>query len=77
MDIERVYRLLGNPGRYQVMVYVLLCCNYFPVAVNHLVMTVYGAKTIHYCATQNIVSMDTPFVNETNQVCLINVFKII
>ena len=49
MDVERIFRLLGNPGRFQVLVYVLLCCNYFPVAVNHLVMAIYGAKTPHHC----------------------------
>ena len=49
MDVERVFRMLGNPGRFQVLVYVLLCCNYFPVAVNHLVMAIYGAKTPHHC----------------------------
>ncbi len=27
----------------------MLCCNYFPVVLNHLAMAIYGARTGHHC----------------------------
>ncbi len=27
----------------------MLCCNYFPVVLNHLAMALYGARTPHRC----------------------------
>jgi hypothetical protein len=44
MDVDEIYRHLGNPGRYQMCVYVLLGFNYFPIVMNHLVMAFYGGK---------------------------------
>ena len=35
--------------RYHVVVYIMLCCNYFPVVLNHLAMAIYGARTGHHC----------------------------
>ena len=37
------------PFRYHVVVYIMLCCNYFPVVLNHLAMAIYGARTTHHC----------------------------
>ena len=32
-----------------MVVYIMLCCNYFPVVLNHLAMAIYGARTAHHC----------------------------
>ncbi len=49
MDVDSLYRLLGQPGRFQIVIYLMLCCNYFPVVLNHLVMAIYGARTGYHC----------------------------
>ena len=50
MDVDDIFRLLGAPGRYQVIIYIMLCCNYYPVVINHLAMAIYGARTAFMCA---------------------------
>ena len=49
LPIDDIYRQLGNPGRYHVMIYILLCLNYFPIVLKHLNMAIFGAKTPHRC----------------------------
>lgn len=47
--IDDLLNQLGKPGRYQLLIYLLLCLNYFPISFNHLVMAFYGAKTNMRC----------------------------
>ena len=48
-SVEGLVRALGDPGRYQVLVMVLLCFNYVPVSVNHLLMAFHGFAPDHNC----------------------------
>ncbi|KAF0288151.1 Organic cation transporter-like protein [Amphibalanus amphitrite] len=48
-SVEGLVRALGDPGRYQVLVMVLLCFNYVPVSVNHLLMAFHGFAPEHNC----------------------------
>lgn len=56
LPTDDIYRQLGNPGRYHVIIYILLCLNYFPIVLNHLNMAIYGAKTPHRCLVPERVS---------------------
>ena len=47
--MDRFLSHLGNPGRYQIIIMVLLAANCIPVVVNHLLMTFYAVKTPHNC----------------------------
>lgn len=40
---------LGDPGRFQVVIMILLATNCIPVVVNHLLMAFYAVKTPHNC----------------------------
>ena len=40
---------LGNPGRFQVVVMILLSTNLIPVVVNHLLMAFYAVSAPHNC----------------------------
>lgn len=56
-DVDNLYRRLGKPGRFHIAIYLMLCCNYFPVVLNHLVMAVYGARTSYLCSMpENIMN---------------------
>ena len=48
-SVEGLVRALGDPGRYQLLVMVLLCFNYVPVSVNHLLMAFHGFTPEHNC----------------------------
>ncbi|KAI0215704.1 Organic cation transporter protein [Lamellibrachia satsuma] len=50
MDVDRIFRMLGNPGRHHVITFLLLCTCYFPVVLNHLSMVIYGSAVPHHCA---------------------------
>ena len=40
---------LGDPGRFQIVVMVLLASNCIPVVVNHLLMAFYAVPAPHNC----------------------------
>ncbi|TRY70254.1 hypothetical protein TCAL_07532 [Tigriopus californicus] len=40
---------LGDPGRFQIVVMILLASNCIPVVVNHLLMAFYAVSTSHNC----------------------------
>ena len=47
--MDRFLSHLGDPGRYQVIIMVLLAANCIPVVVNHLLMAFYAVRTPHNC----------------------------
>ncbi|XP_014668813.1 PREDICTED: organic cation transporter protein-like [Priapulus caudatus] len=49
VKLEDLMGAIGDPGRYQIGIYVLLCLNYMPVAFNHLGMVFFGAIPTHHC----------------------------
>ena len=40
---------LGSPGRYQVLIFLLLCLNYFPLVFNHVIMAFWALRPNHQC----------------------------
>ncbi|XP_028415937.1 organic cation transporter protein-like [Dendronephthya gigantea] len=57
MSADNLARVLGNPGKFQMILYIMLCCNTFFVCWNHLAMAFMGAKTKHHCAVGNITQI--------------------
>ncbi|XP_060564193.1 organic cation transporter protein-like [Ruditapes philippinarum] len=49
VQIEVLLSQLGNPGRYQVFIFLLLCLNYFPLVFNHVIMAFFGSRPKHQC----------------------------
>ena len=47
---------LGDPGRFQVVIMILLATNCIPVVVNHLLMAFYAVKTPHNCRISSELS---------------------
>lgn len=60
LDLDKLYRQLGNPGRFQVLVCLLLYWNIIPIVVNHLAMAIFGADIPHHCKVP-----DNLWVNES------------
>ena len=58
MSADNLANALGRPGKFQIILYIMLCCNTFFVCWNHLAMTFMGAKTKHHCAVENITDVD-------------------
>lgn len=51
--LDTVLGKLGDPGRYQVVLMLLLATNYIPVVVNHLLMAFYTGKVQFNCRVPN------------------------
>ena len=53
IKLEELLSQLGNPGKFQIFVFLLLCLNYFPLVFNHVIMAFYGARFGHQCHSVN------------------------
>ncbi|KAL4223163.1 hypothetical protein ACF0H5_016635 [Mactra antiquata] len=49
VNLDEVLAQLGNPGRYQIFVFLLLCLNYFPLVFNHVIMAFFGSRPKYEC----------------------------
>ena len=49
IKLEELLSQLGNPGKFQIFVFLLLCLNYFPLVFNHVIMAFFGARFGHQC----------------------------
>ena len=58
MAVENLASALGRPGKFQMILYLMLCCNTFFVSWNHLGMAFMGAKTKHHCKLENTSNID-------------------
>ncbi|CAB4010695.1 organic cation transporter -like, partial [Paramuricea clavata] len=58
MAVDNLASALGSPGKFQMILYILLCCNTFFVAWNHLGMAFMGAKTKHHCRVGNTTDIN-------------------
>jgi hypothetical protein len=58
MTTEDLAKALGRPGKYQLLLTVLLCLNYVYVGWNHLGMAFLAAKTKHHCTVKNSSDID-------------------
>lgn len=55
IPMESLMSKLGNPGRYQVVVFFLLAFNYMPVTFNHLVMAFFGSTPpLYFCTSPDL-----------------------
>ena len=55
--VDRFLSHLGDPGRYQIIIMVLLAANCIPVVVNHLLMAFYAVKTPFNCKVRRPVNL--------------------
>ena len=53
MTTEDLSRALGKPGKFQVLLYIMLAANYTYVCWGHLGMAFIGGKTKHHCRVKN------------------------
>lgn len=49
IKLEELLSQLGNPGKFQIFIFLLLCLNYFPLVFNHVIMAFFGARVGHQC----------------------------
>ena len=47
--MEDLIQAIGNPGRFQSFIFVLISFNFMIMLSTHFSMIFYGAKTIHHC----------------------------
>ena len=53
MAVDNLASALGNPGKFQVILYTMILCNPLFLSWNHLGMAFIGAKTKHHCQLGN------------------------
>ncbi|KAK3606531.1 hypothetical protein CHS0354_041490 [Potamilus streckersoni] len=57
LHVEKLFSQLGNPGRYQKVIFMLLALNYLPVVFNHVIMAFFGSTPKHQCYSESYESM--------------------
>ena len=59
--VDRFLSHLGDPGRYQVIIMILMAANCIPVVVNHLLMAFYVPfkRTSHNCRVGSTYCLHT------------------
>ena len=69
MAVDTLASALGSPGKFQMILYFMLCFNTFFVAWNHLGMAFMGAKTKHHCSVENTTHIDkiVPLVTKSGK----------
>ena len=58
MTTESLTQALGKPGKFQVLLYIMLASNFTFVCWNHLGMAFLGAKTKYHCHVDNQTEID-------------------
>ncbi|XP_046357284.2 solute carrier family 22 member 6-A-like [Haliotis rufescens] len=48
---------MGKTGRFQILVFILLCFNYCPLVFNHVIMAFFGARITHTCHAVGNISV--------------------
>ncbi|XP_060062784.1 organic cation transporter protein-like [Ylistrum balloti] len=67
IQTETLMKQLGNPGRYQVVIFFLLAFNYNSITFNHLVMAFYGSTPSHFCINPALQPPQSPSEQSSNQ----------
>ena len=73
-EIDDLIGLLGNPGRFQALTFVLLAFNLFPVVFHHVCMAFYGYSPPHECRPQSIIPTD---VNSSQDLLVLTSYKVV
>ena len=50
-QLDTLLEALGKPGKYQVAIFFLLACNYFPIVFNIVIMAFFGYSPQHECVS--------------------------
>ena len=65
MEIGELLKLLGDPGKYQVLFWILLWVCNSTISMNHLIMSVFGAPSPHrYALVTSLL-----FIEEFRMTC--------
>ncbi|KAK7088290.1 organic cation transporter protein-like [Littorina saxatilis] len=57
---------LGDPGRFQILTFVLLTFNYFPVVFHHVAMAFYGYTPPYECRPRGLPQTDATSINASS-----------
>ncbi|KAL3856232.1 hypothetical protein ACJMK2_011009 [Sinanodonta woodiana] len=57
LQLEELLSKLGNPGKYQKVMFLLLALNYLPVVFNHVIMAFFGSAPKHQCYSDSYESI--------------------
>lgn len=50
-QLDTLLETLGKPGKYQLGIFFLLACNYFPLVFNIVIMGFFGYSPKHSCVS--------------------------
>ena len=48
-NMNNLMREIGNPGKFQVLIFILISVNFMIMLPTHLAMVFFAAKTTHHC----------------------------
>lgn len=51
LQLDTLLETLGKPGKYQLGIFFLLACNYFPLVFNIVIMGFFGYSPKHSCVS--------------------------
>lgn len=51
LQLDTLIETLGKPGKYQLGLFLLLACNYFPIVFNIVIMAFFGFTPEHSCVS--------------------------
>lgn len=66
-QLDTLIETLGKPGKYQLGIFSLLACNYFPVVFNIVIMAFFGFTPKHSCVS-NKYSISNVRMNDSSTV---------
>ena len=58
-EVDDILRLLGNPGRFQVLQYMFLTYQYIPLAMNDLMPIFYGLQPVSVSCVGGTINAPT------------------
>lgn len=69
VPLDELLPKMGNPGKFQVIAFLLLNFNYFSVVFNHVCMAFYGSTPKHQCEDRVIEAGNTTILSVTYGKC--------
>lgn len=58
INLEPLTHKLGNPGRFQVVIFFFLCLNYYPLVFSHVIMAFFAITPKHQCYSSSYLDPD-------------------
>ena len=80
VKVDEVLKQLGSPGRFQIVIFILLCCNYMPLVFNHVIMAFFASRVPYVCSAAgnqnylNISGQETKIEKIENTKCKSNLY---